>query len=87
MSHSPSPDISSSRHPDWLAQQGLSLAFTTYQTNRLLLLGLNPNGLSGVLRAFEPRGLVVSQTRHFEQVWHSQRAIQAALERQGLSEH
>ena len=34
----------SSRLPDWLAQQRVSLAFTTYQTGKLFLLGLNPDG-------------------------------------------
>lgn len=62
MSSSPSLDITSSCHPAWLAQQGISLAFTTYQSNRLLLLGLNPNAQrSGVLRTFErPMGLVAT---------------------------
>jgi uncharacterized protein (TIGR03032 family) len=38
-------EVTSSRHfPDWLAEQGVSLAFTTYQTGKLLLLGRNPTG-------------------------------------------
>jgi len=30
--------------PDWLAEQKLSLAFTTYQAQKLFLIGLQPNG-------------------------------------------
>ena len=37
--------VLSSRHfPAWLAEQRLSLAFTTYQAGKLLLLGLQPDG-------------------------------------------
>lgn len=48
--------------PDWLRQSGISLALTTYQTNRLFLLGVTPNGqLSGFERIFDrPMGLHVS---------------------------
>ena len=30
--------------PNWLAEQGVSLAFTTYQTGKLFLIGLQANG-------------------------------------------
>jgi len=49
----PSPDataapkfeISTSRQlADWMAEQRLSLAFTTYQAGKLFLIGLNPKG-------------------------------------------
>jgi uncharacterized protein (TIGR03032 family) len=46
----PSPASSSfqvlgSRHfPDWLAQQRVSLAFSTYQSGKLFLLGLGDEG-------------------------------------------
>lgn len=48
-------EIIASRHlTNWLAEQNISLAFTTYQTCRLLLLGLNPAGqLSGYERIFD----------------------------------
>lgn len=48
-------EISSSREfPDWLRQIQLSLAFTTYQTNRLFLIGLKPDGrLSAFERLFD----------------------------------
>src|SRR5207302_10213676 len=34
----------SPRFPNWLAEQRVSLAFTTYQTGKLFLLGLHPEG-------------------------------------------
>ncbi len=38
-------ELSTSRQfPQWLAEQGLSLAFTTYQAGKLFLIGLNPQG-------------------------------------------
>src|SRR5919202_5702583 len=41
----PKLEISGSRQFNaWLAQQNLSLAFTTYQTGKLFLLGLQPDG-------------------------------------------
>src|SRR5207302_8206831 len=41
---------SSSHFPDWLVEQRISLAFTTYQTGKLLLLGV---GSEGRLKLFE----------------------------------
>ena len=41
----PALEISASRQlTAWMAEQGLSLAFTTYQTGKLFLLGLQPDG-------------------------------------------
>jgi uncharacterized protein (TIGR03032 family) len=38
-------EVTSSRHfPSWLAEQHVSLAFTTYQTGKLFLLGRHPEG-------------------------------------------
>jgi uncharacterized protein (TIGR03032 family) len=38
----------------WLAEQQVSLAFTTYQTNKLFLLGRHPDGrLTVVERTFD----------------------------------
>lgn len=47
--------------PEWLTAQGMSLAVSTYQANRLLLIGCKPNGrLSLFERRFErPLGLHV----------------------------
>jgi protein O-GlcNAc transferase len=60
---------------DWLLQQRISLALTTYQSNRLILLGVKPEGrLSSVVRTFDrAMGLyatserLILTTRH--QVW------------------
>ena len=35
----------------WMAEMGVSLAFTTYQTGKLFLVGLQPNGKLSVLNA------------------------------------
>ncbi|WP_265266490.1 TIGR03032 family protein [Spirulina subsalsa] len=55
----------------WLAQQQISLAFTTYQTNRLFLLGMKPDGsLSIFERLFQrPMGLFSQPNR----LWMSTR--------------
>jgi uncharacterized protein (TIGR03032 family) len=46
--------IASGDFLDWLKQEKISLAFTTYQTSRLLLLGVNKNGkISGFERLFD----------------------------------
>src|SRR5262245_57548634 len=38
-------EVTGSRHlADWLAEQQVSLGFTTYQTNKLFLLGQHANG-------------------------------------------
>jgi len=48
-------EMSCSRHfLSWLYEQHLSLAFSTYQTHQLFLIGLKPNGeLSGFKRFFD----------------------------------
>jgi hypothetical protein len=35
--------LPSRQFPAWLAEQNLSLAFTTYQTGKLFLVGLQPS--------------------------------------------
>jgi uncharacterized protein (TIGR03032 family) len=55
--------LSSSRHfPEWLAGTGGSLAFTTYQSGKLFLLGVRPDGRLSVFERTFPRamGLAVS---------------------------
>ena len=54
MSTGPKIELLASRHfTAWLAEQRLSLALTTYQSNKLFLLGLKPDGqLSGFERTF-----------------------------------
>ncbi|HEY9692757.1 MAG TPA: DUF4915 domain-containing protein [Oculatellaceae cyanobacterium] len=42
---SPQLELMGSRQfTDWLAEQRVSLAFTTYQTGKLFLIGLQPDG-------------------------------------------
>ena len=36
--------LTSRQFPNWMADQQVSLAFTTYQSGKLFLLGLNPDG-------------------------------------------
>ena len=44
-SESPKLELAGSRQfPNWLAEQGASLAFTTYQAGKLFLIGLQPDG-------------------------------------------
>lgn len=41
----PALEFAPSRHfPEWLAEQNLSLAFTTYQAGKLFFIGLQPDG-------------------------------------------
>jgi len=56
---------SSGHFPEWLAAAGISLVFTTYQTNRLFFVGLTPDGrLSGFERLFDrPMGLHATPDR------------------------
>ncbi|MCA9122138.1 MAG: TIGR03032 family protein [Planctomycetaceae bacterium] len=43
--NAPQLDITCSRQfPEWMAEQRVSLAFTTYQTGKLFMIGLQPNG-------------------------------------------
>ncbi|WP_242719754.1 DUF4915 domain-containing protein [Microcoleus vaginatus] len=51
----PSLEITASRQfTSWLAEQNLSLAFTTYQAGKVFFIGLQPNGqLSVFERSFE----------------------------------
>ena len=55
MNKKPSTEIFSSRQfPQWLAQQNLSLALTTYQTGQLFFLGGNESGqLQGFQRFYD----------------------------------
>jgi protein O-GlcNAc transferase len=54
MTQSPPQIITSHDFLDWLQQEKISLAFTTYQTSRLLLVGVNKNGkISGFERLFD----------------------------------
>lgn len=68
----------------WLSESGISLAFTTYQTNRLFLVGRKENdgGLSVFERQFDrPMGLYVSGDRLYMntrwQLWEFENALPA----------
>ena len=90
MSDRPPLAISMSRHfLAWLHEAHVSLAFTTYQTNRLFLLGLKPDGsLSAFERAFDrPMGLVASADRLYLstrwQIWRFDDALPPGVEHNG----
>lgn len=67
---------------DWLNAEKVSLAFTTYQSNRLFFVGLKPDGSLGVtMRTFErPMGLyataqtLIMATRY--QVWRLENLLE-----------
>ena len=63
-------DLFTSRQfPNWLAERGCSIGFTTYQSGKLFFLGTNPGGALSVFeRSFErPMGLYADG----EQIWLS----------------
>src|SRR3954453_5469831 len=64
--------LTTSRHfPEWLARTGGSLAFTTYQSGKLFLLGLKPDGrLSVFERTFE-RCMGLHVTPDAQTLWMS----------------
>lgn len=67
---------------DWLNAEKVSLAFTTYQSNRLFFIGLKPDGsLAATMRTFErPMGLYATSdsltvaTRY--QVWQLENMVE-----------
>lgn len=79
----PPLQIQPSRHfLAWLSEAGVSLSFTTYQTNRLFLVGRKENetGLSVFERQFDrPMGLYVSGDRLYMntrwQLWEFENAL------------
>jgi len=82
MADRPPLEITVSRHfLGWLHDAHLSLAFTTYQTNRLFLIGLKPDGtLSAFERFFDrPMGLTASADRLYLstrwQIWRFDDAL------------
>jgi uncharacterized protein (TIGR03032 family) len=81
--------LPSRQFPNWLAEQNLSLAFTTYQTGKLFLVGLQPNGrLSIFERSFNrAMGLWASpETLYLStlfQLWRFDNALEPAQAYQG----
>jgi uncharacterized protein (TIGR03032 family) len=81
--------LPSRQFPSWLAEQRLSLAFTTYQSGKLFLVGLQPNGrLSIFERSFNrAMGLCASpQTLYLStlfQLWRFDDALEPGQAYQG----
>jgi uncharacterized protein (TIGR03032 family) len=73
----------------WLNDERISLALTTYQTNRLFLLGLKPDGsLSAFERLFDrPMGLHATAERLYMssryQLWRLDNGLPAGTEHEG----
>lgn len=82
MAATPKLQLLASRHfTDWLAEQRVSLALSTYQSNKLFLLGLRPDGqLSGFERTFTrcmglwSDGQTIWLTSQF-QIWRLENAL------------
>ena len=81
--------IASPQLPEWLDRLQVSLAFTTYQTGKLFLIGLQPNGrLSIFERTFnQAMGLSASSTTLYMsslyQLWRSENALEPGQVHQG----
>ena len=68
----PSFEITTSRNLlGWMADTGLSLAFTTYQTGKLFLLGLQPNGRFSVFERTFNRCMGLCGTPDGQTLWMS----------------
>ncbi|WP_265578698.1 DUF4915 domain-containing protein [Planktothrix mougeotii] len=72
-----------SRHfLEWLHQQQVSLALTTYQTNRLGLIGVQPNGqiFTPVWEFERPMGLYTTSERFYlatrYQIWQFENILE-----------
>ena len=90
LNSSPSLEITGSRlFIEWLHQQRLSLAFTTYQSNRLFLIGIKGNGrLSAFAREFDRvMGLYSTPERLYltsrYQIWQLENALSPGKTRDG----
>jgi uncharacterized protein (TIGR03032 family) len=76
-------EIFASRHfTEWLSEHHISLALTTYQTSRLILLGVTPEGrISGFERLFDrAMGLYATSDRLYlsskYQIWQFDNALE-----------
>jgi protein O-GlcNAc transferase len=86
----PELEITGSRQfIEWLQSQQISLAFTTYQSNRLFLIGINSKGkIAAVARIFDrAMGLYATPERLYMssryQVWQFDNVLQPGQIRQG----
>jgi uncharacterized protein (TIGR03032 family) len=89
----PSLEITGSRQfSSWLAEQHLSLTFTTYQTCRLFFIGIKPNGrLSAFERLFDhAMGLYATPERLYMssryQLWQFVNVLAPGRTRQGYDQ-
>ncbi|MGL5131259.1 MAG: TIGR03032 family protein, partial [Planktothrix sp.] len=87
---SPQDLIGDRELPSWLTQQQISLAFTTYQTSRLMLIGSDPetNTISGYWRIFDrAMGLFCTSERIYlsskYQLWQLDNILAAGTQYQG----
>jgi uncharacterized protein (TIGR03032 family) len=66
----PQLEISGSRQfPSWLLEQRLSLAFTTYQSGKLFLIGLKPDGALSVFERTFERCMGLCSTPDAQTLW------------------
>jgi uncharacterized protein (TIGR03032 family) len=76
-------ELFASRHfVEWLTQESLSLALTTYQTSRLMLLGVTDDRISGFERLFDrAMGLYATSDRLYlsskYQIWQFDNVLEA----------
>lgn len=88
--HSLPLEMLCSRHlPEWLIEQQISLALTTYQSSRLILLGTGPDGrISGFERLFDrAMGLFANSERLYlsskYQIWQFDNVLQSGQQYNG----
>src|SRR5262249_40595995 len=83
-------EVTASAHlADWLAEQQVSLAFTTYQSGKLFLLGRRPDGVLAVFERTFSRAMGLwadgqtlwLSTRY--QIWRFENALRPGQEYQG----
>ena len=68
----PSFDITTSRNLlGWMADTGLSIAFTTYQTGKLFLIGVQPNGRLSVFERTFNRCMGLCEAQDGQTLWMS----------------
>ena len=81
--------MGSRQFPNWLAEQQVSLAFTTYQTGKLFLIGLQPNGRLSIFERTFNRAMglhATAQTLYLSslyQLWRFDNVLPAGQDYQG----
>jgi uncharacterized protein (TIGR03032 family) len=83
-------EITGSRQfPEWMAEQGVSLSFTTYQTGKLFLIGLQPDGQLSIFERTFNRAMglyATEQTLYLSslfQLWRFENALEPGQDYQG----